>query len=109
MDSSDKLQIIVKARPLDTPNTAPTSSTCTVSGFFDPAACTNQLYTVTMRTAPLSSAKPFYILFPSAKSLDLLSESVILPINIDTSITTISIDRVKGGAVFYGISVVRLQ
>lgn len=108
MNPTDKLQIIVKAKPIEVPNTAPTSSSCVVGGFFDASACSNQLYTLTMRTAPGAAAKPFYILFPSAKALDLLSESVLLPIHIDTSITTISIDRVKGGAVFYGISVIRM-
>ena len=109
MDATDKLQVIVKAKPLDAPNTAVTASSCVVGGFFDASACVNQLFTLTMRTAPAAASKPFYILFPSAKSLDLLSESVLLPINIDTSITTISIDRVKGGAVFYGLTIIRLQ
>lgn len=109
MNTTDKLQIIVKAKPLDAPNTAPTVSSCVVGGNFDPSACVNQLFTLTMRTAPNAAAKPFYILFPSAKALDLLSESVLLPISIDTSITTISVDRVKGGAIFYGMTVVRLQ
>ena len=109
MNTTDKLQVIVKAKPLDAPNTAVTSSSCVVGGFFDASACVNQLFTMTMRTAPAAASKPFYILFPSAKSLDLLSESVLLPINIDTSITTISIDRVKGGAIFYGLSIIRLQ
>lgn len=108
MNASDKLQIIVKAKPIDEPNTAVTPSSCVTSGFFDPAACTNQLYTLSLRTTPGASTKPFYILFPSAKALDLLTESVLVPINIDQSISTISIDRVKGGALIYGITVIRL-
>lgn len=109
MNATDKLQIIVKAKPLDAPNTAPTASSCVVGGNFDASACVNQLFTLSLRTAPFAATKPFYILFPSAKSLDLLSESVLLPISIDTSITTISIDRVKGGAIFYGLTVIRIQ
>ena len=101
--------MFVKAKPLDEPNVAVQSSSCVVAGNFDPSSCVNQLFTLTMRTAPSAASKPFYILFPSAKALDLLSESVLLPINIDTSITTISIDRVKGGAIFYGLSIIRLQ
>jgi hypothetical protein len=108
-NSTDRFQVIVKAKPLDSPNTSPTATSCVVGGYFDPSACSNVLYSVTMRTAPSAAAKPFYYLFPSAKSLDLLSESVLLPFNIDTSLTTISIDRVKGGAVFYGVTVIRLQ
>lgn len=109
MNTTDKLQIIVKAKPLDAPNSAPTPSSCVVGGNFDASACVNQLFTLSMRTAPFSATVPFYILFPSAKSLDLLSESVLLPISIDSSITTISIDRVKGGAIFYGLTVIRIQ
>jgi hypothetical protein len=109
MNPTDRLQIIVKAKAIDAPNTAPTPSSCVVGGYFDASNCTNQLYTLTLRTAPGASAKPFYILFPSAKALDLLSESVLLPISIDQSISTISIDRVKGGAIFYGLTIVRLQ
>lgn len=109
MNSTDKLQLIVKAKPIDSPNTTVTPSSCVTAGFFDPSACANQLYTVSMRTSPGAATKPFYILFPSAKAYDLLSESVLLPINIDQSITTISIDRVKGGAIFYGLTVIRLQ
>jgi hypothetical protein len=108
MNPTDKLQIILKAKPIDAPNTAPTPASCTVAGFFEPSACTNQLFTVTMRPAPAAPAKPFYLLFPSAKSLDLLSESVLVPLHVNPSITTISIDRVKGGAIFYGFTVIRL-
>lgn len=108
LSPTDKLMFIVKAKIIDDPNTAPTASTCVTSGFFDPSACSNQVYTLTMRTGPGAAAKPFYILFPSAKSLDLLSESVLIPMQINTNVTTISIDRVKGGAVFYGISIIRM-
>lgn len=108
MDSGDKFQLIVKAKPIDAPNTAPTASSCVVGGFFDGTACSNQLFTVSMRTAPYAATKPFYILFPSAKSLDLISESVLLPMNINSNWTTISIDRVKGGAVFYGVTLIKL-
>ncbi len=109
MNPTDKVQLIVKAKPIDAPNTTLSPSSCVTSGFFDPGACSNQLFTMTMRTAPNASSKPFYILFPSAKANDLLSESVLLPINIDQSVSTISVDRVKGGAIFYGISIIRLQ
>jgi len=61
-----------------------------------------------MRNAPSAAAKPFYVLVPSAKALDLLSDTVLLPIHINAGIQTITIDRIKGGAVFYGMSVVRL-
>jgi hypothetical protein len=108
MNPTDKLEVIVKAKPIDAPNTAPTASTCVVGGYFDPSACVNTYYTVTMRSAPFASAQPFYILFPSAKAYDLLSETVLLPIQIDPSITTISVDRIKGGAILYGITVLRL-
>ena len=108
MNSTDKLQIIVKAKPLDSPNTAPTASSCVVGGYFDPSACSNQYFALSMRTAPYAAAAPFYVLFPSAKSRDLLSETVLLPLQIDSGITTISIDRVKGGALFYGLTVLRL-
>ncbi|MBI2605701.1 MAG: hypothetical protein HYW49_06435 [Deltaproteobacteria bacterium] len=108
MNSTDKLQVIVKAKPIDAPNTAPSASSCVVGGYFDAGNCSNQYFTLTMRSAPYASAAPFYVLFPSAKATDLLSESVLLPIQIDTSITAISIDRVKGGAIFYGVTVVRL-
>ncbi len=108
MSVTDKLQVIINARPIEEPVTAPSASACVTGGAFDAAACTNQYYTVTMRSAPGATAQPFYILFPSAKSLDLLSESVLLPIQIDTSLTTITIDRVKGGSIFYGITVIRI-
>lgn len=108
MNSDEKLQLIVKAKPIDAPTTAPNATECISGGFFDAAICVNQYFTVTMRTAPAASAKPFYILFPSAKSMDLLSESVLLPINISTSITTISVDRVKGGAIIYGLTLIRI-
>jgi hypothetical protein len=109
MNATDKLQLIIKAKPLDSPNTAPTVSNCVTGGFFDAGACSNLYYTVTMRTAPYASAKPFFILFPSAKSMDLLSEQVLVPINNYSNIATISIDRVKGGVVLYGVSVIRMQ
>lgn len=108
MNPTDKLELIVKAELIDQPTTAPTPSTCISNGFFDPTVCSNQTYTVTMRTAPGAAAKPFFLLFPSASALDLLSQSVLLPINGNQSITTISIDRVKGGSVFYGMTVLRL-
>lgn len=108
MNATDKLQIIVKAKLIDPPNTAPTVSTCVVGGNFDASNCTNTLYTISMRSAPAAVTKPFYIMFPSAKALDLLSESILLPLPINTNITTISIDRVKGGMVLYGVTIVRL-
>lgn len=109
MNAGDRLQLIVKAKPIDQPNAAITPSSCVTGGYFDAAVCSNQLFTVSMRTAPLAPAKPFFFLFPTARALDLLSESVLLPISIDQSITTISIDRVKGGAIFYGFTLIRLQ
>lgn len=108
LNSTDKLQVIVKAKPLTTPNTAPVPSSCIVGGLFDASACTNTVFTITMRTALAAAARPFFMLFPSAKALDLISENVLLPINIDSTITTITIDRIKGGAVFYGITLVRV-
>lgn len=108
MNATDKIQIIVKAKPIDAPNTTPTASSCVTGGYFDASNCSNQVYTLTMRTAPYASAQPFYLLFPSAKAYDLLSESIILPIQVDSNITTISMDRVKGGAIIYGITVIRL-
>ncbi|MGE4232928.1 MAG: hypothetical protein AB7F43_06310 [Bacteriovoracia bacterium] len=108
MNSTDKIQLIIKAKVIDSPNSTPTASSCVVGGFFDGSACSTQYYTVSMRNSPGAATKPFYVLFPSAKALDLLSESILLPIHMNTGITTISIDRVKGGAVFYGISVIRL-
>lgn len=108
INPTDKFQIIVKAKPIDAPNTSILPSSCVTSGYFDASACANQLFTVSMRTAPTAPTKPFYILFPTAKAFDLLSESILIPTNIDQSITTISIDRVKGGAVFYGFTVIRL-
>lgn len=109
MNSNDKLEIIIKAMPIDEPNTAPTASSCVVGGNFNAANCSNQVFTLTRRTSPGAAAKPFFNLFPSAKALDLLSESVLVPLADDTSITTLSIDRVKGGAVFYGITVIKMQ
>jgi hypothetical protein len=108
MNPTDKIQIIVKAKPIDAPNTAPSPSSCVVGGNFDPQNCVNTYFTVSMRTAPFASSQPFYVLFPSAKAYDLLSESVLLPIQIDPSVTTISIDRIKGGAIFYGVTIIRL-
>lgn len=108
MESDENLQLIVKAKPINAPNTAPNPTECVAGGFFDAANCVNEYFTVSMRNAPGGAAKPFYILFPSAKSLDLLSESVLLPIRISNSITTISIDRVKGGAIIYGVSLIRM-
>lgn len=107
-NSTDKFQIIVKAKPLDEPDTAPTTSSCIVGGLFDAANCANNVYTVSMRSGVGASAKPFYYLFPSAKALDLLAESVLLPTHIDSSINTISVDRVKGGAVIYGVTLIRI-
>lgn len=109
MNPTDKFQVVVKAKPIEDPNSKVTPTSCTTGGFFDATACSTQTYGISMRTAPGAPAKPFYILWPSAKSYDLLSESVIMPVNIDQSLTTISIDRAKGGAVFYGISIIRLQ
>lgn len=117
MNTNDKLNIIVTASPLDAPNTSPTPSGCVVGGMFDASACTNQLFTVTMRAGPTASApmgafmpaKPFFMLFPSAKALDLISESIYLPINAAPGISTISIDRVKGGAVFHNITIIRMN
>ncbi len=109
MNSTDKIQFIFKAKIIDAPNTAPTTTSCVTGGNFDAAACSNQLFSLSLRTAPGASTKPFFYLFPSAKALELLSESLLLPIQNDTSITTISIDRIKGGAVFYGVSIIRLE
>lgn len=108
MGTSDKIQMIIKARPLTAPNTAPVPSSCIVGGFFDATACATAVFTLTMRTGLAAAAKPFYMLMPSAKSLDLVSESVILPVNIDTTLTHITVDRLKGGAVFYSIILVKV-
>lgn len=108
MSSTEKLQVIVKAKPIDAPNLTPTTSTCVTGGYFDAANCSNQYFAITMRTAPYAASQPFYVLFPSAKNTDLLSESILLPIHVDSGITTISIDRYKGGAVFYGFTILRL-
>ncbi|HRK01070.1 MAG TPA: hypothetical protein PLH57_00270 [Oligoflexia bacterium] len=109
MSSNDKLQVIVKAKALEEPNTAPTSSSCVVGGIFNASNCSNQVYTLTRRTSPGAPAKPFINLFPSAKAWDLLAEDVLIPLSDDTNISTISIDRVKGGAVFYGITIIKMQ
>ena len=108
LNSTDKFQIIVKARSIDEANSAPNPASCVVGGNFSPSSCSNQVYAVTLRTAPQAAALPFYYLFPSAKANDLLTESFFAPMHLNTSWTTISIDRVKGGAIFYGVSIIRL-
>ncbi|MEW6057450.1 MAG: hypothetical protein AB1540_12630 [Bdellovibrionota bacterium] len=106
--SDEKINVIIKAKPIDAPNTAPTSTSCVVGGNFDASACSNQYFAVSLRSSPTAATRPYYILFPSAKALDLLSESVLIPLKIDANFNTISIDRVKGGAVIYGVTVIRL-
>ncbi len=108
MGSSDKIQMIVKAKPLTPPNTAPVPTSCVVGGVFDATACATNVFTMAMRTAITAAARPFYMLMPSAKALDLISESVLLPVNIDSSITALTVDRLKGGAVFYSIILVKV-
>ena len=108
MNSTDKLQIMIRARSLTPPNIAPVPSSCVVGGLLDPTACASTVFTVSMRTALGAAARPFFMFMPSAKSLDLISESILLPINIDPALTVITIDRLKGGAVFYDVKLVRI-
>ncbi len=108
MLSTDKLQVIIRAKPLNTPNTAIVPSSCIVGGVFDATACSNAVFTVSMRTSLGAAARPFFMLMPSAKAMDLLSEMVLLPLHADPTITTVSIDRLKGGAAFYSITFVRI-
>jgi hypothetical protein len=108
MGTSDKIQMIIKAKPLTAPNTAPVPSSCVVGGLFDATACATNVFTTTMRTAIGAAARPFYMLMPSSRAMDLISENILLPVNIDTSITTLSVDRLKGGAVFYSIVLVKV-
>jgi hypothetical protein len=108
MGTNEKIQMIVKAKPLTTPNTAPVPSSCIVGGLFDATACATNVFTLSMRTAVTAAARPLYMLMPSAKALDLISESIMLPVNIDSTITALTIDRLKGGAVFYSIVLVKV-
>lgn len=108
LSSTDKIQLIIKAKPLTTPNTAPVPSSCVIGGLFDATGCATNVFNVTLRTALGAAARPFFMLFPSAKALDLISESILLPTNFDSSITTITIDRLKGGAVFYSATLIRV-
>jgi hypothetical protein len=108
MGTTDKIQMIVRAKPLTPPNTAPVPSSCIVGGLFDATACATNVFTVSMRTAIGAAARPFYMLMPSAKSMDLVSESVLLPVNIDSTLTTITLDRLKGGAIIYSVILIKV-
>lgn len=108
LGSNEKIQVIVNAKPINAPNTTADPSSCSSGGNFTPEACTNQLFTISMRTAPGAPTGFKPLLFPSAKALDLQSEIITMPINISSSINTISIDRIKGGAIFYSLTLVRI-